>query len=108
VAGFNDLVLRVAKFEGQFVWHRHDETDELFLVMSGRLVMMLRDEDVVLGPRDLLVVPRGVEHCPRAEGEVEVLLLEPQKGQDRSTPTDFPLGATAEEVSRSTPPDHDL
>jgi mannose-6-phosphate isomerase-like protein (cupin superfamily) len=55
----------------------HDDTDELFLVLSGELTIQMRDRNVVLGPRDLFVVPRGAEHCPRADTETAVLLLEP-------------------------------
>lgn len=63
--------------QGEFVWHTHDETDELFLVISGELTIQLRDGDVTLGPGQMFVVPRGVEHCPRADGEVQAMLIEP-------------------------------
>jgi mannose-6-phosphate isomerase-like protein (cupin superfamily) len=59
------------------VWHKHDDTDDLFLVISGRLLVDLRDRTVELGPGELFVVPRGVEHRPRALQETEVLLIEP-------------------------------
>lgn len=74
----NDYDLKVVKLQGEFVWHTHPDTDELFLVLSGELTIQLRDGDVVLGPQDVFVVPRGVEHCPRADGEVAALLVEPQ------------------------------
>jgi mannose-6-phosphate isomerase-like protein (cupin superfamily) len=77
IAGVNDYEVKIAKVQGEFVWHRHDDTDELFLVISGRLTVQLRGGDVVLGPGQLHVVPRGVEHCPRAEEETAILLLEP-------------------------------
>jgi mannose-6-phosphate isomerase-like protein (cupin superfamily) len=77
VAAMNDYELRLVKVEGEFVWHRHDETDEVFLVVSGRLTIQLRDGDVELGAGELFVVPRGVEHCPRADQEAAVLLIEP-------------------------------
>ncbi len=77
VATYNDNKVQVAKTRGEFVWHSHPETDDLFLVVSGRLTIQLRDRDVVLGPGDLYVVPRGVEHCPNAEPEAHVLLIEP-------------------------------
>lgn len=77
IAAVNDYEVKVAKLQGEFVWHRHDDTDELFLVVSGRLTIQLRDGDVVLGPGELYVVPRGAEHCPRAEEETAVVLLEP-------------------------------
>lgn len=76
VATYNDSKIVVAKARGEFVWHSHEETDDLFLVVSGRLVIQLRDRDVELGPGELFVVPRGVEHCPRADAEAHVLLLE--------------------------------
>ncbi len=63
---------------GEFVWHRHEDTDDLFLVLSGRLVIELRDGQVELGPGELFVVPRGIEHRPRAVLETHVLLLEPR------------------------------
>lgn len=78
LATINDYDLKVVKLQGEFVWHSHPETDELFLVLSGELTIQLRDRDVVLGPNDVFVVPRGVEHCPRADGEVRALLIEPQ------------------------------
>ncbi len=77
----NDYDVKVVKVLGEFTWHSHPETDELFMVLSGELVIQQRDEDggdVVLGPGDVYVVPRGVEHCPRADGEVSALLIEPQ------------------------------
>ncbi|MGW5942380.1 cupin domain-containing protein [Streptomyces celluloflavus] len=77
VAALNDYEVKVVKVQGEFVWHTHEDTDELFLVISGRLTIQLRDGDVVLGPGELFVVPRGVEHCPRAAEEAAILLLEP-------------------------------
>ncbi|WP_298805311.1 cupin domain-containing protein [uncultured Pseudokineococcus sp.] len=76
LATVNDHDVKVVKLQGEFVWHTHPETDELFLVLSGRLTIELRDRDVVLGPQDVFVVPRGVEHRPRAEEEVHAVLLE--------------------------------
>jgi mannose-6-phosphate isomerase-like protein (cupin superfamily) len=77
VARLNDYEVKVVKLEGEFVWHTHDDTDELFLVIEGSLTIQLRDGDVHLGEGQLYVVPRGVEHCPVADGEVAVLLIEP-------------------------------
>lgn len=74
----NDYDVKVVKLLGEFVWHTHPETDELFLVLSGRLTIQLRDGDVHLGPNDVFVVPRGVEHCPLAEEEVRAVLFEPK------------------------------
>ncbi len=78
VAALNDFDVKVVKLEGEFVWHRHTETDELFLVLDGHLVIQLRDRDVELGAGDLFVVPRGVEHRPTANDEVHILLIEPE------------------------------
>lgn len=77
IAHLNDYEIKVAKLKGDFVWHTHPETDDLFLVVAGRLTIQLRAGDVVLGPGELYVVPRGVEHCPRAEEETSILLVEP-------------------------------
>src|SRR5436190_21961774 len=77
VADYNDNKVTVAKTEGEFVWHQHDDTDDFFLVLSGELTIQLRDRDVVLGPGELFVVPRGVEHCPRSDRGAELLLIEP-------------------------------
>jgi len=77
LASVNDYDVKVVKIRGEFVWHAHPDTDELFMVLSGQLTIQLRDRDVVLGPQDVFVVPRGVEHCPRADDEVQALLLEP-------------------------------
>ena len=74
----NDYKLLVVKVDGEFVWHKHDDTDDFFLVLSGKLTIQLRDRDVVLGPGELFVVPKGVEHCPKAEEETHVLLIEPR------------------------------
>ncbi len=76
IAELNDTHVKIVKVDGKFVWHHHDDEDELFLVVSGRLRMQLRDGDVVLDPGELIVVPRGVEHCPLAEGETHVVLIE--------------------------------
>ncbi|HWL78982.1 cupin domain-containing protein [Microbacterium sp.] len=78
LTSINDYDVKVVKLHGEFVWHDHPETDELFMVLSGELTIQLRDRDVVLGPNDVFVVPRGVEHCPKADNEVHALLFEPQ------------------------------
>ncbi|HYZ32581.1 MAG TPA: cupin domain-containing protein [Crenalkalicoccus sp.] len=78
VAEFNGHDVMVVKAEGAFVWHAHPETDDFFLVLKGRLSIELREGKVRLGPGDLYVVPRGVEHRPVAEGEVHLLLIEPR------------------------------
>lgn len=77
IARLNDYEIKVVKLKGEFVWHTHDDTDELFLVMDGELVIQLRDGDVTLRPGQMFIVPRGVEHCPIADGEVQAVLIEP-------------------------------
>ncbi|HEX5761305.1 MAG TPA: cupin domain-containing protein [Thermoanaerobaculia bacterium] len=77
VAELNGQEVKLVKLQGEFVWHHHEREDELFLVLKGRLRMELREETLVLGPGELVVVPRGVEHRPCADEEVELLLFEP-------------------------------
>ncbi len=77
IGELNGQQVKLAKLLGEFVWHAHDEEDELFLVLEGHLVIQLRDGDIVLEPGELVIVPRGVEHRPVAEKEVHVLLFEP-------------------------------
>lgn len=77
VSRFNDHDVMVVKVKGEFNWHSHADTDDFFLVLKGRVTIRLRDEDVVLNPGEMYVVPKGVEHCPVAEDEAELLLIEP-------------------------------
>ena len=78
VAELNDAHVRIAKIEGEFVWHHHDDEDELFLVVAGRMRMQFRDGDVVVEPGELIVVPRGVEHCPIGEDGCQIVMVEPK------------------------------
>ena len=78
VGQFNGHDLMVVKVKGEFVWHKHDETDDFFLVLKGRINIQLRDGLVSLGPGELFVVPKGVEHRPVADDEAHILLMEPQ------------------------------
>ena len=77
VAEFNGHDVMVVKAQGEFVWHKHDETDDLFLVLRGELVIELRDGSVTLRAGEMFIVPKGVEHRPVAKEEVHVLLIEP-------------------------------
>ncbi len=77
IAQMNDYQFKLVKIEGDFVWHSHADTDETFIVLAGRLRIDFRDGAVHLGPGEMYVVPRGVEHKPFAEGEVRMLLMEP-------------------------------
>ncbi len=76
-ARVNGTDVRLARLKGEFVWHAHAEEDELFLVVEGTLLLRFRDREVTLGPGEMLLVPRGVEHCPVAPQECRVLLIEP-------------------------------
>ena len=76
VAYVDDHKLQVVKVLGPFVWHTHEDADDLFLVIEGQLTIHLRDRDIVLDPGELFVVPKGVEHCPEAIQETKVLLIE--------------------------------
>lgn len=78
IAEMNDYQFKVVRIEGDFIWHSHADTDEAFLVIEGQLRIDLRDGAVLLGPGELYVVPKGVEHKPYAEREVKVLLIEPR------------------------------
>ena len=78
IARYNDNEVRLVKTSGEWVWHKHDETDELFLIMRGEFDMDFRDGTITVGPGELLIVPRGTEHRPAARrGEVSLLLLDP-------------------------------
>ena len=77
IAELNDYDVKLVKVLGDFVWHSHVDTDELFLVLDGVLTIRLRDRDVTLRAGELFVVPRGAEHCPHADEPASVLLLEP-------------------------------
>jgi len=77
VGELNGQLVKVVKFLGPFVWHHHDNEDEMFLVTQGKLRMELRDQAIDLGPGEFLIVPRGVEHRPVADEEVHVVLFEP-------------------------------
>lgn len=74
----NDSYVKLVKLQGDFVWHKHDEEDEMFLVVKGSIVIKLRDGDVRLDEGEFVIIPRGVEHMPVAEEEAHVLLFEPR------------------------------
>jgi len=79
VAGeIGDYYLKLAKLKGEFLWHKHDVEDEMFLVVAGRLIIKLRDGDVELLPGEFLIIPHGVEHMPVADQEAHVMLFEPK------------------------------
>lgn len=78
IGELNDSFVKLVKLKGEFVWHHHEDEDELFLVIKGTLLMKLRDRDIPVEEGEFIVIPRGVEHLPVAEEEVYVLLLEPK------------------------------
>jgi len=78
VGELNDSYVKLARLKGEFVWHQHENEDELFLVVKGKLQIKLRDRDLWIGEGEFVIIPKGVEHCPVAEEEVQVLLLEPK------------------------------
>ncbi len=79
IAGeMNDTYVKLARLKGEFVWHHHEVEDELFLVIKGTLVIRLRDGELVIHAGEFAIIPHGIEHCPFAEEEVHVLLIEPK------------------------------
>ncbi|MCC8437751.1 cupin domain-containing protein [Brevibacillus sp. M2.1A] len=79
IAGeINDSYVKLVKLKGEFVWHQHENEDEMFLVVKGKLLIKFRDKDIWLNEGEFVIVPKGVEHMPVAEEEVHVLLLEPK------------------------------
>ena len=96
IAELNDYQFKIVRIEGDFIWHDHPETDEAFIVMEGTLRIDFRDGSVTLGPGEMYVVPKGVEHKPYAASEVKMLLIEPrgtvntgQSGGDRTAANDM-------------------
>jgi len=78
VGELNDSYVKVDKLKGEFVWHKHEAEDELFLVTKGKLLIKLRDKDVWLGEGEFIIIPKGAEHKPVADEEVHVVLIEPK------------------------------
>ena len=79
IAGeLNDSHIKLAKLHGEFIWHLHENEDEMFLIVKGKLLIKLRDRDLWLNEGEFVIIPKGVEHCPVAEEEVHVMLLEPK------------------------------
>ncbi|MCC6805726.1 MAG: cupin domain-containing protein [Anaerolineae bacterium] len=77
VGEIQGMHVKLAKLKGEFVWHHHDNEDEMFFVVAGRLLIKFRDRDVWLEPGEFVIIPRGVDHLPVAEAEVQVMLFEP-------------------------------
>lgn len=95
VGEVNQDYIKVVKFRGEFLWHHHEHEDEMFLVVKGTMRMKFRERDVLVGPGEFIIVPKGVEHMPVAEGEVHVVLIEPRNtlntGNVRNERTRDPL-----------------
>jgi mannose-6-phosphate isomerase-like protein (cupin superfamily) len=98
VASMNDYKIELVKVEGEFVWHSHPETDDFFLVLEGELEIELRDRSVRLRKGDLFVVPRGVEHRPRADAEAHILLIEPKGTPNTGDAVDSELTAIEQSI----------
>ncbi|MFT7617158.1 MAG: mannose-6-phosphate isomerase-like protein (cupin superfamily) [Planctomycetota bacterium] len=95
VAEINDYQFKLAQTLGEFIWHKHDDTDEAFIVIEGRLKLEFRDGSVTLSPGEMFVVPKGVEHKPSSEGECKILVIEPkgvvntgEEGSELTAPND--------------------
>ena len=97
VGYLNDYKILVVKVGGEFVWHSHPDTDDFFLVLKGKVTIQLHDRHVELNKGDLFVVPRGVEHCPRADEEAHLLLIEPV-GTPNTGDAGGPLTAEEREI----------
>ncbi len=78
IGDLNDCYVKAAKFRGEFTWHKHDTEDELIMVVRGSITIQFRDRDVEVSEGEFFIVPKGVEHCPKAEETADVLLLEPK------------------------------
>lgn len=97
VANVNDYDIRIVKIKGEFVWHKHEDSDDFFLVLDGCVTIQLRDGDVELEKGELYVVPRGVEHCPRADEVASLLLIEPS-GTKNTGDAGGPMTTEAERI----------
>ncbi|MGH9598601.1 MAG: cupin domain-containing protein [Terracidiphilus sp.] len=86
----NGVAIKLVRLRGEFVWHRHEDEDEMFLVLAGTLVMQLRSGDLRLESGEMVVVPRGVEHCPLALDEVHLMLVEPEEIRRTGNATEIP------------------
>ena len=78
IGEFNDCAVKAVKIKGEFIWHHHDVEDELFLVVKGTLRMKFRDREAIVREGEFVIVPKGVEHCPAADEEVHIVLIEPK------------------------------
>ncbi len=77
VGQVNDMHIKLGRIEGEFIWHSHENEDEMFMVINGSMTLRFRDKDVVVNPGEFIVVPRGVEHMPVAQSETQIMMIEP-------------------------------
>jgi mannose-6-phosphate isomerase-like protein (cupin superfamily) len=101
VAHVNDTAIKLTKLKGEFIWHFHENEDELFLVLEGKLLMKLRTGDVWVNKGEFIVVPKGVEHCPVAPEEVHIMLVEPQSTTRNGNRTEIAEGLGSDETPSS-------
>lgn len=101
IGELNGQHVKVAKLDGEFVWHRHEEVDELFMVLRGRIRILFRDREVTLDEGELYIVPRGVEHKPVADAPAEVLLFEPAGTRNTGDVVDEVLTIDPEDLPRA-------
>ena len=78
IAELNDYQFKLAKIKGEFIWHKHDETDEVFIIIEGKMIIEFRDKKVELMEGDIYVVPKGVDHRPYSKNECKIMLVEPK------------------------------
>jgi len=97
VGGFNNHKVQVVKLKGEFVWHHHDNEDELFLVIKGQLTIHFRDRDVLVNEGEFIIIPHPIEHKPEAKEEVHIILIEPKETLNTGNVTDSELAAKNQE-----------
>lgn len=78
IGELNENFIKLVKFQGEFVWHSHKDEDELFIVIKGKLTIKFRDQDLTANPGEIILIPKGVEHCPSPEEEVWAMVIEPK------------------------------
>ncbi|HOP62786.1 MAG TPA: cupin domain-containing protein [Spirochaetota bacterium] len=88
IARLNNYAFKIARIKGEFIWHKHDDTDEVFIVNRGEVIVKLPDGEVKIGEGEMFVVPRGVEHKPVAEDECEIIMIEPEGTLNTGDKTD--------------------
>ena len=98
IGELNDSHVKAVKFQGEFIWHHHDNEDELFLVVKGTLRMKFRDREAIVNAGEFIIVPKGIEHCPVADQEVHIVLIEPKSTLNTGTITNERTVAQLERI----------